>query len=155
MAKLKAKLSIFFLQPVEKSKAAESVTPGDKTSIIFTLNNHVGGLAKALQVFQELGINVLHLELQNNNANVEHVNLTKTLLISIYIISYTNTSDHRYIIQHTSKTGGGHCAHSLPIIKSRCLSINSQCFLNVFSMFRFLFIKERGLHSTREIKIHK
>lgn len=50
------------------------MTPGDKTSIIFTLNNHVGGLAKALQVFQELGINVLHLELQNNNSNVEQVN---------------------------------------------------------------------------------
>lgn len=36
----------------------------DRTSIIFTLKNEVGGLAKALQVFQELGINVLHLELR-------------------------------------------------------------------------------------------
>ena len=36
---------------------------GDKVSIIFTLKNQVGNLARALQVFQELGINVLHLEL--------------------------------------------------------------------------------------------
>ncbi|CAO1320693.1 unnamed protein product [Diamesa hyperborea] len=34
----------------------------DRTSIIFTLKNQVGGLARALQVFQELGINVLHVE---------------------------------------------------------------------------------------------
>ncbi|XP_037939881.1 tryptophan 5-hydroxylase 1-like [Teleopsis dalmanni] len=37
--------------------------PGDRISIIFTLKNQVGNLARALQVFQELGINVLHLEL--------------------------------------------------------------------------------------------
>uniref|UniRef100_A0A1A9X2W7 Tryptophan 5-hydroxylase 2 n=1 Tax=Glossina brevipalpis TaxID=37001 RepID=A0A1A9X2W7_9MUSC len=36
---------------------------GDRVSIIFTLKNQVGNLARALQVFQELGINVLHLEL--------------------------------------------------------------------------------------------
>ncbi|XP_055609594.1 tryptophan 5-hydroxylase 1 isoform X2 [Uranotaenia lowii] len=36
---------------------------GDKTSIVFTLKNQVGGLARALQVFQELGVNVLHVEL--------------------------------------------------------------------------------------------
>lgn len=56
--------------------ATEKVSPGDKTSIIFTLNNQVGGLARALQVFQELGINVLHLELQNSNADVEQVNIS-------------------------------------------------------------------------------
>lgn len=55
--------------------ATEKVSPGDKTSIIFTLNNQVGGLARALQVFQELGINVLHLELQNSNADVEQVSI--------------------------------------------------------------------------------
>ncbi|XP_030385060.1 tryptophan 5-hydroxylase 1 [Scaptodrosophila lebanonensis] len=37
--------------------------PGERISIIFTLKNQVGNLARALQVFQELGINVLHLEL--------------------------------------------------------------------------------------------
>jgi ACT domain len=39
----------------------------NKTSIIFTLKNQVGGLARALQVFQELGINVLHIEFQPTN----------------------------------------------------------------------------------------
>jgi len=38
-------------------------SPGERISIIFTLRNQVGNLARALQVFQELGINVLHLEL--------------------------------------------------------------------------------------------
>ncbi|EDW92786.1 tryptophan 5-hydroxylase 1 [Drosophila yakuba] len=38
-------------------------SPGERVSIIFTLRNQVGNLARALQVFQELGINVLHLEL--------------------------------------------------------------------------------------------
>lgn len=31
-------------------------------SIIFTLKNQVGGLVRALQAFQDLGINVLHIE---------------------------------------------------------------------------------------------
>lgn len=39
----------------------------DRTSIIFTLKHQVGALARALQVFQELGINVLHIELHNGN----------------------------------------------------------------------------------------
>ncbi|CAD7083205.1 unnamed protein product [Hermetia illucens] len=39
-------------------------SPGDRTAIIFTLKNQVGNLARALQVFQELGINVMHIELQ-------------------------------------------------------------------------------------------
>lgn len=41
----------------------EELLPSDRVSIIFTLKNQVGNLARALQVFQELGINVLHLEL--------------------------------------------------------------------------------------------
>lgn len=43
--------------------------PVDRTSIMFTLKNQVGCLARALQVFQELGINVLHLDLQNTDPN--------------------------------------------------------------------------------------
>ena len=34
----------------------------DLTSFIFTLKNRVGGLARALRVFQENGINVVHIE---------------------------------------------------------------------------------------------
>lgn len=65
------------LQANEKAqreiKGTESTVSPDKTSIIFTLKNQVGGLARALQVFQELGINVLHLELQNADPSVTQV----------------------------------------------------------------------------------
>ncbi|XP_078041198.1 tryptophan hydroxylase isoform X2 [Augochlora pura] len=33
-----------------------------KSSVIFSLKNQVGGLARALQVFQDLGVNVVHIE---------------------------------------------------------------------------------------------
>ncbi|EJY57396.1 AAEL017120-PA, partial [Aedes aegypti] len=47
----------------------------DKTSIIFTLKNQVGGLARALQVFQELGINVLHVELNKSGEPCEQADV--------------------------------------------------------------------------------
>lgn len=50
------------------------MTPGDRTVIMFTLKNQVGGLARALQVFQELGINVLHIEFQKSNNTDQQVN---------------------------------------------------------------------------------
>lgn len=31
-------------------------------SVVFSLKNQVGGLARALQVFQDLGVNVVHIE---------------------------------------------------------------------------------------------
>jgi tryptophan 5-monooxygenase len=34
----------------------------EKISVIFTLKNQVGGLLRALQAFQDLGINVDHIE---------------------------------------------------------------------------------------------
>lgn len=48
---------------VDAGDSNRKSSPGDRVSIIFTLKNQVGNLARALQVFQELGINVLHLEL--------------------------------------------------------------------------------------------
>ncbi|XP_044733963.1 tryptophan 5-hydroxylase 1 isoform X4 [Chrysoperla carnea] len=57
--------------PVHKPKVHPSYAYSDfyfiranveRTSIIFTLKNQVGGLARALQAFQDLGINVLHIE---------------------------------------------------------------------------------------------
>ncbi|KAJ9598432.1 hypothetical protein L9F63_010876, partial [Diploptera punctata] len=33
-----------------------------RNSVVFSLKNQVGGLARALQVFQDLGVNVLHIE---------------------------------------------------------------------------------------------
>lgn len=35
---------------------------GERISVIFSLKNQVGGLVRALTVFQDLGINVLHIE---------------------------------------------------------------------------------------------
>ncbi|XP_059613139.1 tryptophan 5-hydroxylase 1 [Phlebotomus argentipes] len=59
----------------KKEPAGNSASPGDRTCIMFTLKNQVGGLARALQVFQELGINVLHLELQNKDAVKEQADV--------------------------------------------------------------------------------
>ncbi|XP_055706732.1 tryptophan 5-hydroxylase 1 [Phlebotomus papatasi] len=59
----------------KKESSGNSSSPGDRTSIMFTLKNQVGGLARALQVFQELGINVLHIELQNKDAVKEQADV--------------------------------------------------------------------------------
>ncbi|XP_043795818.1 tryptophan 5-hydroxylase 1 isoform X2 [Apis laboriosa] len=34
----------------------------NKNSVVFSLKNQIGGLARALQVFQDLGVNVIHIE---------------------------------------------------------------------------------------------
>jgi prephenate dehydratase len=47
-------------------------TSNDRTSIIFTLKHQIGALARALQVFQELGINVLHIELHADGHESEN-----------------------------------------------------------------------------------
>lgn len=57
---------IFIRQKEEPNKENQLPTT-DRTSIIFTLKHQVGALARALQVFQELGINVLHIEQHNGN----------------------------------------------------------------------------------------
>lgn len=50
-------------EPISETQLPSS----DRTSIIFTLKHQVGALARALQVFQEMGINVLHIELHDGN----------------------------------------------------------------------------------------
>ncbi|XP_019882988.1 tryptophan 5-hydroxylase 1 isoform X2 [Camponotus floridanus] len=37
-------------------------TNDNKNSVIFSLKNQIGGLARTLQVFQDLGINIIHIE---------------------------------------------------------------------------------------------
>ncbi|CAF1171578.1 unnamed protein product [Rotaria sp. Silwood1] len=46
--------------PLEKLQSL--VQRGNTTSFIFSIKNRVGGLARALKVFQENGINVVHIE---------------------------------------------------------------------------------------------
>ncbi|KAG7165795.1 Tryptophan 5-hydroxylase 1-like 2 [Homarus americanus] len=51
--------------PPKKSKAPETsdeVYHPAHNSVVFNLKNQIGGLAKALQVFQDRGINVVHIE---------------------------------------------------------------------------------------------
>lgn len=48
---------------------------GERISVIFTLKNQVGGLVKALSVFQDLGINVLHIESRKSATETAAVSL--------------------------------------------------------------------------------
>lgn len=53
-----------FFQTSQSSvdQPTNDVSEKEKLSIIFTLKNQVGGLVRALQAFQDLGINVTHIE---------------------------------------------------------------------------------------------
>lgn len=46
---------------------------GERISVIFSLKNQVGGLVKVLSVFQDLGINVLHIESRKSATEVAAV----------------------------------------------------------------------------------
>ncbi|XP_055914164.1 tryptophan 5-hydroxylase 1 isoform X2 [Eupeodes corollae] len=95
---------------VKETKVDEGLknpSPGDRISIIFTLKNQVGNLARALQVFQELGINVLHLELSplentTNQADVlvdvecDRKRLDQVLVMlnrEVQSVNYTSAAD--------------------------------------------------------------
>lgn len=50
-------------ESTQQSTTLKAVKPSlDRISVIFTLKNQVGGLVRALQAFQDLGVNVLHIE---------------------------------------------------------------------------------------------
>ncbi|XP_077301918.1 tryptophan hydroxylase [Arctopsyche grandis] len=49
--------------------AETSSEDSERTSIIFSLKNQIGGLAKVLNVFQDLGVNVLHIESRKSEAD--------------------------------------------------------------------------------------
>nr|XP_023015237.1 tryptophan 5-hydroxylase 1 [Leptinotarsa decemlineata] len=50
------------LKPQQSQSEEKQPEEKEKLSIIFTLKNQVGGLVRALQAFQDLGINVQHIE---------------------------------------------------------------------------------------------
>lgn len=56
-------------QPNEEQNGTEV----ERVSIIFTLKNQVGGLVRALQAFQDLGINVMHIESRPSQADSNQV----------------------------------------------------------------------------------
>lgn len=57
-----------FQQPQTKDHQPSDPDKKEKLSIIFTLKNQVGGLVRALQAFQDLGINVQHIESRPSQA---------------------------------------------------------------------------------------
>lgn len=63
--------------PAGNDAGLQQCAAGDKVSIIFTLKNQVGNLARALQVFEELGINVMHLELSPLENSTNQVRFRK------------------------------------------------------------------------------
>lgn len=50
-------------------------TEGERISVIFSLKNQVGGLVRVLSVFQDLGINVLHIESRKSAMEVSAVSI--------------------------------------------------------------------------------
>lgn len=48
---------------------------GERISVIFTVKNQVGGLVRVLGVFQDLGINVLHIESRKSAMEMSAVSL--------------------------------------------------------------------------------
>jgi hypothetical protein len=79
------------------------------TSFIFTLKNRVGGLARALRVFQDNGINVVHIEshkskrtnseyeifvsLDNQNGQVKVPELARSLKKQLSYIKFDSEHD--------------------------------------------------------------
>ncbi|XP_055384082.1 tryptophan 5-hydroxylase 1 [Condylostylus longicornis] len=90
-------------------------SPEDRVSIIFTLKNQIGNLARALQVFQELGINVLHLELQPMDSMARQADVLvdiecdynrldqviRMLKREVHSVNYTTARDGTDRVPHT------------------------------------------------------
>lgn len=53
---------MIFTDVFQETSNESTTAQTEKISIIFTLKNQVGGLVRALQSFQDLGINVQHIE---------------------------------------------------------------------------------------------
>lgn len=77
-------------EPSSSIPPQHQFTPNDRTSIIFTLKHQVGALARALQVFQELGINVLYIELHSDGHESENEMVKNHDLLRFVYISTLN-----------------------------------------------------------------
>lgn len=70
LARLDVNSSLFSLeQKLRNLKEANKYAFGTTTSLVFSLKNHVGGLASALKVFQEHEVNVIHIESRKSMKN--------------------------------------------------------------------------------------
>lgn len=83
---LTVKMETMFNVP-KSSQAGEEQQEGEKErlSIIFTLKNQVGGLVRALQAFQDLGINVQRIESRPSQSGDNQVSLKKLLFLHKYL----------------------------------------------------------------------
>lgn len=59
----------------ELQMAAQHQQTSERISVIFSLKNQVGGLVRVLSVFQDLGVNVLHIESRKSATEVTSVSL--------------------------------------------------------------------------------
>lgn len=57
----------------ELHTAQHQAQEGERTSVIFTVKNQVGGLVRVLSVFQDLGINVIHIESRKSAMEISAV----------------------------------------------------------------------------------
>lgn len=75
---------------LKPSQSGEEQQEGEKErlSIIFTLKNQVGGLVRALQAFQDLGINVQHIESRPSQSGDNQVNIVVKFLTIRYILEF-------------------------------------------------------------------
>lgn len=63
------------LGELQAAKQLAEHSESERISVIFTLKNQVGGLVQALTVFQDLGINVLHIESRKSINEISSVSL--------------------------------------------------------------------------------
>lgn len=57
----------------------ETEKEGERISVMFSLKNQVGGLVRVLSVFQDLGINVLHIESRKSVMEVSSVSMVHAM----------------------------------------------------------------------------
>lgn len=94
------------LQMAARQQSASQTSESERISVILTLKNQVGGLVRVLSVFQDLGINVLHIESRKSitaNTSVSLIDDINCSSCLSWLLSTVMTS----VAQWTSPRGGG------------------------------------------------
>lgn len=64
----------------------QNYSEGERISVMFSLKNQVGGLVRALSVFQDLGINVLHIESRKSVTEMSSVSWHLHVILITYVL---------------------------------------------------------------------
>lgn len=72
-----------------RQQSASQHTDSERISVILTLKNQVGGLVRVLSVFQDLGINVLHIESRKSITENSSVSLIFDIARFVFIFIVT------------------------------------------------------------------